>query len=90
LDAQKDDEETESWTKIACHPGLDSLRLSDMNHIHEPCALALGSERGWTDHEVSCLENRGFDIRNLGNRILKTETAVTVSVAIILSKLGYM
>jgi RsmE family RNA methyltransferase len=90
LDAHEEDEKTESWTKIGCHPGIDYLRLSEMDRAKEPCILALGSERGWTDHEVSCLKNRGFDIRNLGDRILKTETAVTVSVGIVLSKLGYM
>ncbi|TXT43279.1 MAG: ribosomal RNA small subunit methyltransferase E [Spirochaetes bacterium] len=90
LDALAEDEKTESWTKIGCHPGAGSFKLSEADRVEEPCVLALGSERGWTEQEVSRLKDRGFDIRNMGDRILKTETAVTVSVAIVLSKLGYM
>lgn len=48
---------------------------------------AIGSERGWTDRERSLLESKGFVRCGMGERIMRTETAATVSGAIILSEL---
>ncbi|HQG40297.1 MAG TPA: RsmE family RNA methyltransferase, partial [Spirochaetales bacterium] len=57
---------------------------------HIPIVLAIGSERGWTEHEVSLLEEHGFKRVGLGTRILRTETACTVALAILAAKLGYL
>ncbi|MCQ2591774.1 MAG: RsmE family RNA methyltransferase [Treponema sp.] len=51
---------------------------------------AIGSERGWTDKERKLLEEYGFIRCGMGNRIMRTETAATVSGAIILDRLGYL
>ena len=55
-----------------------------------PLVLAIGSERGWTDAELDLLAARGFSFASLGDRILKTETACVVAVAMALGKLGYV
>lgn len=51
---------------------------------------AIGSERGWTDSERKLLEKSNFVRCSMGNRILRTETAVTVALSIILDKLGFL
>jgi 16S rRNA U1498 N3-methylase RsmE len=43
-------------------------------------AVAVGSERGWTEREVRLLESTGFRRCSLGRRILRTETASTIAV----------
>lgn len=49
---------------------------------------AIGSERGWTNNERKFFEERGFILCGMGNRIMRTETAVTVAGAIILNSMG--
>ena len=51
---------------------------------------AIGSERGWTDKERKFLEDSGYIRCGMGERIMRTETAATVSASIILSQLGYI
>ena len=43
--------------------------------------LAVGPEGGWTEDEVSLLEEKGFERRSLGPRILRTDTAVVALLA---------
>jgi RsmE family RNA methyltransferase len=38
--------------------------------------LAVGPEGGWTDDEVGLLESRGFARYSLGDRVLRTDTAL--------------
>ncbi|MBN1242712.1 MAG: RNA methyltransferase [Spirochaetales bacterium] len=52
--------------------------------------LAIGSERGWTTYELDELEGARFGCRDLGDRILKTETAAVAAAAIVLSRLGFL
>lgn len=40
------------------------------------CLFAIGPEGGFTDEEIRSAENRGFAILDLGERILRVETAV--------------
>ncbi len=51
---------------------------------------AIGSERGWTDKERTLLSENGFTLCSMGSRVLRTESAATVSASIILSSLGYL
>lgn len=51
-------------------------------------ALAVGSERGWTGPERECLRRHGFRLAHLGERVLRTETAVVAAVAIARELLG--
>jgi RsmE family RNA methyltransferase len=53
-----------------------------------PVVAAIGSERGWTDNERRLLEQAGFIRCGMGERIMRTETAVTVAGAIILNSMG--
>ena len=48
---------------------------------------AIGSERGWTDNERELLKKNGFTLCSMGTRVLRTETACTTAVSLILSKL---
>lgn len=49
---------------------------------------AIGSERGWTRNERILLKEKGFDLLGMGQRIMRTETAATVSASIILNAMG--
>lgn len=51
--------------------------------------LSIGNERGWVEEERKLFEAMSFNFCSLGRRILKTETAVTTSVAVILSVLNF-
>ena len=48
---------------------------------------AIGSERGWTDNERQLFRKKGFTLCSMGERVLRTETAATAAVAIILSNM---
>ncbi|HAL18868.1 MAG TPA: hypothetical protein DCO86_04520 [Spirochaetaceae bacterium] len=61
------------------------LEKSDSSEkLHRPefgaSVLAIGCERGWVKDEVSAFLDRGFVIRNLGKRILRSEESAIVSV----------
>jgi 16S rRNA (uracil1498-N3)-methyltransferase len=51
-------------------------------------ALAIGPEGGWTDHEIAAARAAGFVEASLGENILRTETAVLASMAILNFVLG--
>lgn len=53
-------------------------------------AAAIGSERGWTDKERQLLSENGFTLCSMGKRVMRTETAATVSASIILSNMGFL
>ena len=53
-----------------------------------PVFAAIGSERGWSPAERALLEERGFVRLGMGNRIMRTETAATVSASVILAQMG--
>jgi 16S rRNA (uracil1498-N3)-methyltransferase len=55
-----------------------------------PVALALGAERGWSGPERNFLRAHGFIFAHLGERVLRTETAVVASLSIVRAKLGLM
>jgi 16S rRNA (uracil1498-N3)-methyltransferase len=52
--------------------------------------LAFGAERGWSAAERELLRAKNFTLAHLGPRVLRAETAVTASVAIIKARLGLM
>jgi 16S rRNA (uracil1498-N3)-methyltransferase len=56
----------------------------------QPVIAAIGSERGWSDHERQILEQAGFTRCGMGCRILRTETAATVAAALILDSFGVL
>lgn len=50
----------------------------------EHTVLAVGPERGWSDRERRLLAGAGFYISSMGRRALRTETAASVAVALVL------
>lgn len=53
-------------------------------------ALALGSERGWTDRDRETLRAHGFMFLHLGARVLRVETAVVAALTLLRARLGLM
>lgn len=48
-----------------------------------PLVLALGPERGWGPRDRAELRARGYTLVHLGERILRTETAVVAALAVL-------
>ena len=55
-----------------------------------PVMIAIGPERGWSAGERDLLRSLGFEMRHLGSRVLRTETACVAAVAIVKAGLGLM
>ena len=51
---------------------------------------AIGSERGWSEDERKLLESAGFVRSSMGKRVLRTETAATVAMSLILGEMGFL
>lgn len=62
------------------HPHLGELSLETPN---APVAIFIGPERGWDDADRNALKNQGGSFYSLGNRVLRTETAVTSALALL-------
>ncbi|MEL3908266.1 MAG: RsmE family RNA methyltransferase [Treponemataceae bacterium] len=56
---------------------------------HKKIFLSIGNERGWAEEERKLFKAMSFNFCSLGRHILKTETAVTTSTAIVLSVLNF-
>lgn len=82
--------------------GQDPMLIC-LDNVNPKCALgelqfsadtfviaAIGSERGWTDRERKLFEEAGFIRCGMGERIMRTETAVTVAGSIILNSMGVL
>lgn len=63
---------------------LSELIGNKQSYSHIYCAI--GSERGWTDNERNLLIDSGFTLCSMGQRVLRTETAATTAVSIILNQ----
>ena len=50
--------------------------------------LAVGSERGWSAAERDILRANGFKLVHMGERVLRTETAVVAGATLLLAHLG--
>lgn len=75
------EDELDSWAgsgqRILAHPGDYPAMPMD---LHEPVTLAIGPEGGWTEYEVTMLQQQGFLCRGFGSRILRVETALPALV----------
>jgi len=54
----------------------------------QSAAIVIGPEGGWHDREIALAEASGFHSVSLGPRILRTETAAIVSVALVQQLFG--
>lgn len=70
-------------------PIYSFLENSKLEKNIQKIFIAIGNERGWTKNERKIFEKYSFNFCSLGKRILKTETAVTSSLAIVLSVLEF-
>jgi len=51
-----------------------------------PAVIAVGPERGWSDHERELFERAGFMRLSIGTRALRTETACVAAAALAMEK----
>ncbi len=65
-----------------------SLPLGAYRPCHSRTVLAVGAERGWSTSERDLLRAHEFTLASVGERVLKTETAAIVALAIVLAKRG--
>jgi 16S rRNA U1498 N3-methylase RsmE len=52
--------------------------------------LAVGSERGWSERERILYAQHDWISTELGSRILRTETACSAGISVLLAALGYL
>lgn len=64
---------------LPCPVALNQTGTS--NNTNAACTLAIGPEGGYTEYEVSKLNEQGFESVHLGPRILRVETAVPTLIA---------
>ena len=69
---------------------IGAVPLSEMDLRGKSVAVAIGPERGWSERERRVFLDSGFIPAILGSRILRTETAAVASVALALSRMGYL
>ena len=62
--------------------------ISRITPTKRPVVLAVGSERGWSDHERDMFEEAGFLRLSLGSRALRTETACVAAAVLAIEKIG--
>jgi 16S rRNA (uracil1498-N3)-methyltransferase len=70
---------------LSSHKMSAPIRLAstpDSNRLAS-AALAIGPEGGWTDDEIAAARAAGFAEASLGGDVLRTETAVLASMAIL-------
>lgn len=72
-----------SQQKIVLHPG--QYPLMPAQALSTPSVIAIGPEGGFTDYEVEKFLELGFAPAQLGERILRVETAVTAVLARLIS-----
>lgn len=75
-------------TRVALDNYEASAPLAQLSGGGLPAALAIGPERGWAAAERVRLRKAGFVLAHLGRRVLRTETASAVGLALLKARLG--
>lgn len=74
------DKDWHGATRLVANPGADQpLAISPGS----PCVIGIGPEGGFTEEEISLARNAGWHIMNLGNSVLRIETAAIAAAAIV-------
>ena len=60
-----------------------SKKLTDVVNSHEPIALVIGPEGGFSQEEVQQLEQAGYTSVTFGKRILRAETAAIFGCSVL-------
>ncbi|MEJ2314673.1 MAG: 16S rRNA (uracil(1498)-N(3))-methyltransferase [Nitrospirota bacterium] len=68
--------------------GGSSLREARLKHSPNPLVIAIGPEGGFTEAEVSLAGRKGLEVKSLGERILRAETAAVAALAVVQFLLG--
>jgi 16S rRNA (uracil1498-N3)-methyltransferase len=68
--------------RLIAHPGGKPFSQFEWN-VRAPCRIAIGPEGGLTDGEVGAAVDAGWQLVDLGQRILRIETAAVVVCAVI-------
>ena len=79
-------------------PGSDLIVLDNVTGsvplstaaVGPEAVIAIGPERGWSDRERRLFSEAGFRPMLLGSRVLRTETACSAGVAVLLSRMGLL
>ncbi|MGE0075960.1 MAG: 16S rRNA (uracil(1498)-N(3))-methyltransferase [Sphaerochaetaceae bacterium] len=83
--------ESDRWkTRILMDNVLAGEPLPQMENPEAPLVVAVGPERGWTERERKLFLEHGFVPKSMGNRILRTETACSAALAIVLGRMGLL
>lgn len=77
-------------TRIVLDNVMEANSLSSLASAQIPVVLAIGGERGFTDRERSLFLASGFLAASLGSRILRTETAVSAGLAVLLGRMNLL
>ena len=77
----------EAKSKLALDNAGGSSPLS-ATVVHLPTAVAIGSERGWSDRERRVLLDAGYALVHLGERVLRVETATVAALALAKARAG--
>lgn len=80
----------ENGTRIVLDNVREGRSLATMSVTETPVVLAIGGERGFTDHERDLFAEHGFRFATLGSRILRTETACSAGLAVLLGRMGLL
>lgn len=80
----------EAHTKIVLDNRMEAQPLSSLDIPSSPVVLAIGGERGFTDRERTLFLASGFGPASLGERILRTETACSAGIAVLLGRMGLL
>lgn len=77
-------------TGLMFHPSNRAKALADLplDSGLKRVSLLVGPEAGFSDEELEAAEKAGFVPVNLGDRVLRTETAGPVAVALLMARLG--
>ncbi len=67
--------------------GAQSLSKAE---VGSSAVLAIGPERGWSDRERNLFKDLGYRPMLLGSRVLRTETACSAGIAVLLSRMDLL
>lgn len=82
----------QSYNKVLLDNVLKSDKLSNWSpNLSKPkTVLSIGPERGYTERERNLLLSNGFESKTIGNRVLRTETANSVGLGVLLGRLNLL
>jgi RsmE family RNA methyltransferase len=69
---------------------LTGAKALSSEKIGKYAVLAIGPERGWSDRERKLFTDKGYRPMLLGSRVLRTETACSTGIAVLLSRMGLL